>query len=117
MKLDTRSKILPLSRANEFSGAIFVAMHLDPLTVSHARRLAEIAAEGRPVVVLLSDPPTPLLPLAARAELAASLDSVCAVMIVDGPVPVPAVAEASADLDRRDALLRHVLGRHAMAAG
>ena len=109
MTLDTRSKILPISRAAEFADAVFVAMHLDPLTTAHARRLAEIAAGGRRVVVLLSDPPAPLLPLAARAELAASLASVSAVMVVDF------VSELAADLERRDALVHHVLGRHAAA--
>ena len=116
MKLDTRAKILPLSRAGEFAGAAFVAMHLDPLTVEHARRLAAIAAEGRPVVVLLTDPPAPLLPIAARAELAAALGSVAAVMIVDGPIAMlPVIAEEAADLDRRQALVGHVLERHAAA--
>ena len=109
MKLDTRSKILPISRASEFADAVFVAMHVDPLTAAHARRLDEIAATGRRVVVLLSDPPDPLLPLAARAELAASLASVSAVMVVD------LVSECGADLERRDTLVRHVLGRHAGA--
>ena len=115
MKLDTRAKILPFSRAGEFAGASFVAMHLDPLTVKHARRLAAIAAEGRPVVVLLTDPPAPLLPIAARAELAAALGSVTAVMVVDGPIPMPVIAEEAADLERRQALVRHVLERHAAA--
>ncbi len=107
MKVDTRSKILPLSRADEFAGAVFVAMHLDPLTAAHARRLDELAAKGRKVVVLLSDPPNPLLPLAARAELAASLASVSAVMLVD------LVSEHTADIERRDALVRQVLEKHA----
>jgi len=107
--LNTRSKILPISRADEFAGALFVAMYLDPLTAAHARRLEELAATGRKVVVLLSDPPDPLLPLAARAELAASLASVSAVMLVD------VVSEHAADLERRDSLTRHVLGRHASA--
>ncbi len=115
MKLDTRAKILPLSRAGEFAGAAFVAMHLDPLTVGHARRLAAIAAEGRPVVVLLTDPPAPLLPIAARAELAAALGSVTAVMMVDGPLAMPVIAEEATDLERRQALVRHVLERHAAA--
>ena len=117
MNLDTRSKIIPLSRAGEFAGAAFVAMHLDPLTVHHARRLAAIAAQGKPVVVLLTDPPAPLLSLAARAELAASLTSVTAVMIVDGPVSMlPLIAEEASDLERRHALVRHVLARHAASA-
>ena len=116
MTLDTRSKIIPLSRAGEFAGAAFVSMHLDPLTVEHARRLAVIAAQGKPVVVLLTDPPSPLLPIGARAELAAALASVSAVMIVDGPVSVlPLIAEEGADLQRRHALVQHVLARHAAA--
>ena len=91
-------------------------MYLDPLTVAHARRLAEIAAAGRRLVVLLSDPPAPLLPIAARAELAAALVAVSAVMIVDGPVPVSTISEEAGDLMRRQALVRHVLDRHSLAA-
>jgi hypothetical protein len=121
VKLDTRSKILPLSRATaEYPDALFVAMHLDPLTVAHARRLAELASGGKPVVVVLSDPPHPLLPLAARAELAASLECVTAVMVAAAPCPLPPgaviVSEESADLERRAALVRHVLARHAAAS-
>lgn len=117
MKVDTRSKIVPYSRISEFCDSIFVAMYLDPLTSEHGRRLAEIAAGGRPVVVLLFDPPSSLLSLPARAELAASLDSVSAVAIVDGPVDTPFIDERQADLRRRDALVQHVRGRHAVAAG
>ena len=122
MTLDTRLKILPLSRAAEFAGAVFVAMHLDPLTAGHARRLREIANGGQPVVVLLSDPPSPLLPARARAELAAALDSVTAVMVLDGQSSIPDVArpslviEEAADLERRDALVRRVFERHAATA-
>ena len=97
-------------------------MHLDPLTAAHAERLAELAAPGRPVVVLLYDLPDPLLRLEARAELAASLSTVHAVV----PIPddqtaaqaasVAAVDERAGDLARRQALVRHVFEKHAMAA-
>ena len=118
MKLDTRSKIIPAARADEFGDAVFVAMYLDPLTATHARRLQEIATGGRRLVVLLFDPPAPLLPMAARAELAASLACVAAVMPgSDELAPVPHFDERSADLARRDALTRHVFQRHAAAAG
>jgi len=119
--LDTRSKILPVSCAAEWAGAVFVAMHLDPLTAAHAERLAELALPGRPVVVLLYDLPDPLLPLDARAELAASLSTVQAVI----PIPegqtaaraasLAAVDERAGDLARREALVRHVFEKHAAA--
>lgn len=112
MKLDTRSKILPAERAGEFQDAVFVAMYLDPLTAAHARRLDELAGGGRKVVVVLSDPPEPLVPLAARAELAAALDAVSAVIVSDS-APPDAVDERPADLERRETLVRHVLDRHA----
>ena len=122
MTLDTRSKILTISDAAALAGAVFVAMHLDPLTASHAARVAELAAPGRPVVILLYDLPDPLLPLAARAELAASLSMVQAVI----PVPderaaaqaesLGAVDERAADLVRRQALMRHVFEKHATSA-
>ena len=123
MTLDTRSKILPPSRAAEFAGAVFVAMHLDPLTASHARRLRQIAAGGKPLVVLLTNPPSPLLPSSARAELAAALESVTAVMVLNGGVAtIPEVArpsliiEEAADLERRQTLVRRVFDRHAATA-
>ena len=116
MKLDTRIKIIPAARANELGGAVFVAMYLDPLTAAHARRIEEIAAGGSRVVVLLFDPPAPLLPMEARAELAASLATVAAVMVgSDALAPLPHIDERSADLARRDALTRHVFQRHAAA--
>ena len=118
MKLDTRIKIIPAARASEFGDAVFVAMYLDPLTAAHARQIHEIAAGGRRVVVLLFDPPAPLLPTDARAELAASLSSVAAVMQgSDALAPTPHIDERSADLARRDTLTRHVFQRHAAAAG
>jgi hypothetical protein len=95
-------------------------MHLDPLTAAHARRLANLAAEGRPVVVLLSDPPDPIVPLAARAELAAALEPVSAVLLLllNGSAPIPAfIDERPADLERRQALLGRVFTRHAVTAG
>lgn len=121
MTFDTRSKILPVARAAEFAGAVFVAMHLDPLTAAHAERLGELASDGAPVVVLLFDPPDPLLPLEARAELAASLAAVSAVIPVSNgtspaAIPQPLVDERAADLTRRQALVVHIFDKHALAA-
>jgi hypothetical protein len=107
---------MPLGEARLAAGptALLVAMHLDPLTSDHARRLAELSAQGRPVVVVLSDPPEPLLPLEARAELAACLSSVTAVVTTD--TSECDVDERAADLGRRQALIQHVWQRHALAA-
>lgn len=119
MTLDTRSKIVDAARLGEFAEAVFVAAYLDPLSAEHARRL-EVLAEGRPLVVLLLDPPQPLLAAEARAELAASLACVTAV-VRDGSTALAALPpgrvlrEEAADLARREALMRHVHARHASA--
>jgi hypothetical protein len=45
----------------------------DPLLAEHATRLAESAQPGNRLIVAVTDPPDPLLPARARAELVAAL--------------------------------------------
>lgn len=123
--MDTRRKILAWSDARallEAAGAPLVTGYFDPLTADHARRLNELAETHGPLFVLLLDPPEPVLPAGARAELAASLACVRCIAL---PPPEGAQAaldamgegrllrEEAADLERRAALTRHVLARHA----
>lgn len=92
----------------------------DPLTPAHARRLSRLASEDSHLIVIVTDPPDPILPLRARAELAAALAA------ADLVVPVPAAqldeflsrlpiapferGEAE-DLALRQELIRHVHAR------
>jgi hypothetical protein len=111
--MDSRSKILSAeTAADRFPDALWVLCHLDPLTADHVRRLAELAAQPRPLVVAVADPPDPLLPLASRAELAASLRCVAAVVAGPPPEGAAVIDERARDLERRDALTTHVHRRH-----
>lgn len=124
-KLDTRQKIRPASSIPHlqqvFSSdeTLLVRTAMDPLTLAHARRLAELAAAtGRSIVVLLEDPPQPLLPQDARAELAAAL--ACVSVVVTGLdaarlAELPAgrvIDELDQDLARRRQLIEAVHARH-----
>jgi glycerol-3-phosphate cytidylyltransferase-like family protein len=106
--MDSRHKIID---------PIFVSGYFDPLLAAHVRRLRELAANGNPLIVLLADPPDPLLPSRSRAELVAALDCVHAVILPnpDGAArEVPgAIREQEADLLRRDELIADVHRRHA----
>lgn len=115
--MDTRTKILPAGQAARIPNAACVVGYFDPLLASHARRLAEIAHQGRPVVVFIADPPAPLLEAAARAELVAGLGCVSAVAVLgDGPEPalsgLVVLDQRAADLESRAWLIRRVRSRH-----
>ncbi len=76
--MDTRNKIVDWPQAEHIlrqGSNTVVTGYFDPLLASHARRLAELAAAG-PLVVVIADPPQPLLPARARAELVAALQAV-----------------------------------------
>jgi hypothetical protein len=95
MSLDTRHKILTLDEASALAEELhrngspptaFVT-HLEVLRADHIRQLEEFAAAtpGK-LFVILTDPDSPLIPLAARAELCAAL------RVVDYVIPSPAGA-------------------------
>jgi glycerol-3-phosphate cytidylyltransferase-like family protein len=97
--LDTREKILT-------SGATVVTGYFDPLTAAHTRRLSELKEIGKPLVVVVTSPPSPILPVRARAELVAALGAVDHVIIADD-----VAHEEEADLARTAALIAHVRTR------
>jgi hypothetical protein len=111
--LDTRTKIVePRSIPRDRPVRILVC-HLDPLWADTAAALREQAGSGATVVVAVTDPPEPLLPLRARAELAASLYFVDYVVTeLDPPADAEVVDLRTQDLERRQGLVRHVLRRH-----
>lgn len=89
----------------------------DPLAPAHAHRLNRLASADSALIVVVTDPPDPILPLRARAELVAALAA------ADWVVPVPAgnldeflggVAIApvergeAEDLALRQEIIRHV---------
>lgn len=125
--MDTRGKILDWTSARplvEETAPPLVTGHFDPLTAAHARRLAALAETHGPLFVLITDPPDPVLPAAARAHLVAALAHVrCVIMAPpEGPEVVVAafpphrvLRGEQDDLALRDALSRHVRARHAQA--
>jgi glycerol-3-phosphate cytidylyltransferase-like family protein len=89
--LDTREKIIDLDRAAAIAagwrgGEVkwkLVAGYFDVLTPARVRELRH-SSNGGPLVAVVLDPPDPLLPSRARAELAASLRVVDYVLLSNG---------------------------------
>jgi len=78
--------------------------YFDPLLASHAQRLA---ACGRPLAVIVVDPSSPLLPIAARRFLVAALRCVDAV-VEDGVATEDWTVQ---DLETRRSFVEHVHAR------
>jgi bifunctional ADP-heptose synthase (sugar kinase/adenylyltransferase) len=122
--VDTRNKIV------DFDGAFRAAMQAkaegkrlvislgeyDPVLASHAERLAGRRADGCWQVVAVTPGENPLLPVAARCELVASLASVDCVTAFEQDPSLLAMAAGKAEVhdDRaqdaaaRDALITHI---------
>jgi hypothetical protein len=118
--MDTRAKIidLPSAASLQRQGARLkvVTGWFDVLTPDLVRRLRSLSDGARLVAVIL-DPPNPLLPAQARAELAASLSMVDYVLLLpdaglekalDEIRPDEVVREDMADQKRSKALIEHV---------
>ena len=107
--MDTRRKIVrDRVRWGAPEGALAVAGPFDPLLAAHARQLEELKRDGRALVVFVTGPEDPILPLEARAELVAALRCVDAV-VADGGAPPEEALDLTADhLAWREALLRRV---------
>ena len=90
--MDTRTKIVSSSDAARLAaqGAVVVKGYFDPLLASHAARLRELKGGSRKLMVLIADPPDPILPSRARAELVASLAMVDYVAESDNGLTVAA---------------------------
>lgn len=97
-----------------------VTGYFDPLLADHARRLEQLRSAGETLGVVIADPPDPLLPAAARAELVAALRAVDWVVIGGSDpeavlsmlAPDEVIREETADETRRQELIRHVHRRH-----
>jgi hypothetical protein len=107
--VDTRSKIFPLAAVAGERLPRLVAGFFDPLIAAHAEALAAL---GDRLTVCILDPPNPLLPASARAELAASLACVERVILGDArPFANSVVDLTAAHLELRASLEQHVLAR------
>ncbi len=109
--MDTRGKIIAASDALRLAaeGATVVSGYFDPLLASHARRLEGLKS-GSNLVVVIEDPPQPILPTRARAELVASLRAVDHVVEARDGIRVDVRLEQE-DERRFEELLAHVHSR------
>jgi hypothetical protein len=118
--MDTRAKIIDLASASSLrrQGVRLkvVTGHFDVLTPALVRRLQGLSDGARLIAVVL-DPPAPLLPAQARAELAASLSMIDYVLLLPAAGldkaleeirPDEVVREDMADVKRSETLIEHV---------
>lgn len=122
--MDTRSKIVDLPTAAAIAARLrsegarlkLVAGYFDVLTPDEVRRLRSLS-DGQRLMAVVLDPPNPLLPPRARAELAASLSMVDYVLALPGASleqaleqirPDEVVREERAGAQRLQALIEHV---------
>ena len=110
--MDTRTKIVDAARAADIAqfGATIVSGAFDPMVASHADRLASLKQTGRPLLVLITTPPNPILDPRARAQLVAGL------AVVDYVCDEPGALAAHVSLDAEHAarlrqLIEHVHAR------
>lgn len=116
--LDTRQKIVTTEQAlATLKGRVVFVAYFDVLTVDLIRRIAEI---GEPVVAVVLDPKNPVLSARTRAELAAALSSVSAVVPLSGDPtdflealePDKIVHWEGEDAQRTSKLIEHVRSLH-----
>jgi bifunctional ADP-heptose synthase (sugar kinase/adenylyltransferase) len=118
--MDTRGKIIDLASAARLRRPgvrlKLVSGYFDVLTPDLVSRLGSLSDGGRLIAVVL-DPPNPLLPSRARAELAAALSVIDYVLLLpevglekalDQIQPDEVVREDMADRKRSQALIEHV---------
>jgi hypothetical protein len=113
-QLDSRHKILTTAQAlAKLKGRCAFVAYFDILSAPLVQRIAEI---GVPVVAVVIDPPNPVLPARTRAELAAALGSVEAVVplsqdlpaFLEALEPVNIVHWEGEDAQRTASLIEHV---------
>jgi bifunctional ADP-heptose synthase (sugar kinase/adenylyltransferase) len=118
--MDTRVKIIDLASAARLRRAgvrlKLVAGYFDVLTPDLVSRLRSLA-DGGMLMAVVADPPNPLLPARARAELAAALSVIDYVLLLPDVGlekvlqeirPDEVVREDMADGKRSQALIEHV---------
>ena len=125
--MDTRTKILAFGEAIEAARTLrqqgrrlkVVTGCFDPLIAAHAQRL-EALHDGGALMIVVADPPRPILPARARAELVAGLSVVDFVAIpgagrleelLDSLETADVVRGEAADLALTRELILHVHAR------
>jgi len=95
----------------------FAVGYFDPLLAAHARRLKDARANAAALAVIIADPPRPILPARARAELVAALEAADYV-VLPGDEPIEGLVGSldgaevlrgeAADLELTEKLIQHV---------
>lgn len=94
-----------------------VVGYFDPLLAAHAQRLADARKDASALVVVVTDPPRPILPARARAELVAALAAVDHVVLPGGEPLDPlfdgaeVLRSEAEDLQITGTLIQHVQER------
>jgi bifunctional ADP-heptose synthase (sugar kinase/adenylyltransferase) len=127
--LDTRTKILSPAAAletarrwrDEARTLKVVTGCFDPVLADHARRVEALRDGSAALVAIVVEPPRPILPTRARAELVAALAAVDLV-VIPGDAPLDdllvglgateVVHGESADQQFTQGLIQHVRSRH-----
>lgn len=106
--MDSRSKIvLPAAVP---PGTRVVSGYFDPLLAIHPRWLEELKGPGL-LAVVVRNPPAPILPARARAELVAALRIVDFVMLDAADAPQPDLTIEDRDAAASAAFVAHVRQR------
>ncbi|HEY3442099.1 MAG TPA: hypothetical protein VGK29_15170 [Paludibaculum sp.] len=110
--MDTRNKIVSAGEAESRLShmAFLVSGWFDPMLAVHAARIDEIPDQFS-VAVQILDPPDPLLPARARAELVAALRRVDLVILDEEQTLTPALRLEVEEAELRARFLAHVRER------
>jgi len=91
-RMDTRRKIVRNAACWRVpDGALAVKGPFDPLLAAHATQLGHLRGSAPALVVWITEPPDPILPAEARAELVAALRCVDAVLLDPRACPENAI--------------------------
>ena len=115
--MDTRTKIIDPAHAARVAreGATVVSGYFDPMVAGYAEELAKLKHDGKPLLVLIANPPEPILPARARAQLVAGLAAVDYVCDSRGEL-TPEVTLEEQHAAGRENLIRHVHSRQRAAS-
>ena len=110
--MDTRTKIITKQEAQALvsQGAVLVRGYFDPITLWHAEKLAELKNAGGPLIVAVSTPTDPIMPVRARMQMVAGFRAVDYVTEMT-PGLGPAVNLEQDDRAELDRLIALVSGR------
>ena len=121
--MDTRAKILNAGQARDIlrRNGLRIAVvsgHFDPLLAAHPERLEQVRETADALLVVVTDPPRPILGARGRAELVAGLKAVDYVVAAqDDPeasaLVAAAIHEEQADAQRLAELIGRVQARQA----